>query len=484
MHTNDGLLGLIEDAVKGDPRLRSEEVARGMRLGKYLIASQLGAGGMGVVYLAKDTSLGRTVVIKVVKFQSEEEAYRRLTIDRFRREAMAASRVGQHPNVALVYAFDEIDGRHLLVMEYIEGRTLKQELTRSDGKSRALPPRKAAQVAIGILKGLEAIHAAKILHRDLKPGNVMLTHKDDQVKILDFGLGKASEASGEPAFDLTLTTHGVAPGSPLYMSPEQTLGGKVDGRSDVYSVGIMLFRMLVGREPFVRAMPKDLFEAHRHAPIPPIAAPNGATIPDALKAVVRKAMAKTPAERFATAAEMRAALEAVDFTVRPPPIPAKLPPLPRPRGWAYGLLATLAIAAACLGAAPTFGGAYFRDPPAPSPAPVAERRESAPPPEAPEPRKADSGIAIPPPPPPVPTVAQGCEAYKVGRTTEAIASLTAALKADPKDAEGLYCLCGAYVRQPESRDDASKACQAYAAHPERDPAKTRQVDLWLRRLKR
>lgn len=478
MNTNDGLRALIGDDIE---KTLEDSRVEGKTLGKYRIGSEIGKGGMGTVYLAKDESLGRTVVIKVVSLPSREPEHRQMMVARFRREAQAACRV-IHPNVAVTFAFDEVDGRHLLVMERIDGRTLRDAIM-PDGKPRAMAPKKAVRDVIEILKGLEAIHAANIIHRDIKPGNIMLTHKDDQVKILDFGLGKASESFGDPALDMTLTQQGMPIGSPLYMSPEQTRSLPVTKSTDIYSVGVIMFQMLTGQAPF-RSKSGDvveLYEKHRNAPIPPIVSPSG-PVPPALDAVVRKAMAKASGDRYPSASAMRAALEAVDFDPRPR---LTVKPAPKPRLRFLPLLGFAVLAALAVGFVLMMGKA---------PAP-AERGSEAVVMTAPggsvgsdkgiETGKADVGIQIPPPPPPaVATVAQGCALYDSTRTTEAIATLTRALEKSPDDAEGLYCLCGAYVRQlPDTRAEAQQACKASRARPVRDAAKTRKVDLWLRRIR-
>jgi len=449
----------------------------GKTFGKYRFEAEIGSGGMGTAYLAKDVTLGRQVVIKLVKFQSEDPHYRSMMAARFRREAQAACRV-LHPNVAVTFAFDEIDGRHLLVMEYVEGRTLRDELMTEFGRPRPLPPKRAVKIAIGILDGLAAIHAAKIVHRDLKPGNVMLTRKGGQVKILDFGLGKASDAFGDPALDMTLTQQGTPVGSPMYMSPEQIRSLPIDERTDIYSMGVVLFQMLIGKVPF-SGKPMDIYDQHRDAPVPPMIVPD-AKIPAALQAVVRKAMAKAPGDRFASASEMRAALLAIDFDAKPV-VPIKIGKRKRRSRMAPFAAVALMIAAAVGAAALTTRTVSRR-----APETVAKTVQEKPdvPVKGVEPAKADDGIQIPPPPPAArATVAQGCELYATGRTSDAIVALTGALASEPNDAEGLYCLCGAYVRQPDSRAEAKKACKAYLAHRGRDSTKSRQADLWLRRIK-
>ncbi len=476
MSTNDGLKDLFDEVIEDAIRHPEHGTLMNKKLGKYLFGSELGKGGMGTVYLAKDASVGRTVVIKVVNFPNGEPEHCKMMVERFRREARAACRVGQHPNVAFVYAFDEIEGRHLLVMEHIEGRTLREELVSEFGRPRALHPKKAVQVVLGILKGLEAIHAAKIVHRDLKPGNVMLTHGDDQVKILDFGLGKAFESSGDPALDLTLTQARMPVGSPMFMSPEQIRSLPVDGRTDIYAVGAMLFQMLTGRPPFRGKDAVEIFDRHRTAPVPPIVSPSGASIPPELQAVVRKALAKDPAERYPTAAAMAEAVRAVDFD----PKPAVVAPRPRPWGAILALLAVVsALAVGLVLMTGVLGGAERGDE-----TPV----ETASSVKAVVETKASGGIQIPSPPPApsVATASQGCALLDAGRVTDAVATLTRALAASPEDPEGLFCLCSALVRQPESGDAAKRACTSYRnlAPRLRDADKTRRVDIWLRRLGR
>jgi tRNA A-37 threonylcarbamoyl transferase component Bud32 len=471
MNTNEGLAAMIGEEVEKvvvDPSLE------GKTLGKYRIGSQVGGGGMGTVYLAEETNTGRTVVVKVVKFPSQEAAHRKMMIERFRREAMAACKV-MHPNVAVTFNFDEIDGRLLLVMERIVGRTLRDEVVTMTGKPRAMPQRKAIEVAIGILKGLGAVHDAKIVHRDMKPSNVMLTDNGDEVKILDFGLGKPTEPVGNVAFDATLTQANTPLGSPLYMSPEQTMSLPVTESTDIYSVGVILFQMLTGHAPFRGRDSVEIFEKHRKASVPPIVSPLGPVHPG-FDAVVRKAMAKDPGNRYASAAAMRAAIEAIEADLRPK---AKSTVLP----WIAGTMAFCAAAALAVGLMLTSGKASV---PERGPEAVIKtaRADVQAPSKAVAEAKAPGGFEIPPPPPPAASVAQGCELYTTGRTQDAIATLMLALADKPDDADGLYCLCGSYVRQPESHAEASKTCEAYLARPHKDATKAKQVDLWLRRIRR
>ena len=477
MNTDDGLRALIGDDIE---KALEDSRVEGKKIGKYSIGSPIGKGGTGEVYLAKDESLGRTVVIKVISFPTRDPEHCKMMVARFRREAQVAGRV-MHPNVAMIFSFDEIDGRHLLVMERIEGRTLRDEIMTPAGKPRALAPKRAIKIVIEILRGLEAIHAIKIVHRDLKPGNVMLTDKDDQVKILDFGLGKASESSGDPALDMTLTQQGMPLGSPLYMSPEQIRSLPVDERTDIYSVGVMLFQLLNSRAPFRGKDALAIYDQHRSSAVPAIVASDAEPLPPGLDAIVRKAMAKIPGERYGSASEMRAALEAVAFESKPK---APIKSASRKRAWIPASIAVCAVAAFAVGLALTMGKAPARSG-RPEAVIVTAKAEAVAPAKAVDDRDASDGISIPPPPPPsAATSVQGCALYAGGRTSDAIATLTRALKSKPNDAEGLFCLCGAYVRQPEARTEALKACKAYRSRPDRDADKARQVNLWLRRISR
>lgn len=472
MNTNEQLNAFGEEDIAKS--LEDTDV-RGKTFGNYRIGREIGEGGMGRVYEAHDISLNRPVVVKMVKFHSKGLDHRKMMITRFQREAQAACRV-LHQNVAVTFAFLELDGQHMLVMERIEGRTLLSEITTEVGTRRALEPKRAVSIVIDVLKGLEAIHAVNILHRDLKPGNVMLTRKDDQVKILDFGLGKLTEASDNPAYDMTLTQHDVPIGSPPYMSPEQIRSLALDARSDIYSVGVILYQLLAGKQPFVGKNPMETYDLHRSAPIPLLFASAAGPALPALQAIVRKALAKEPDGRYGTAAEMRAALEAVDFDAK---ASVKTAPLPKPRT----MLLPIAALGICAAIAGGLALASSMKAPKRTLDPVAKIEVGAPA-KAYVAEKRNEGIEIPSPPPAAATVAQGCEHYERGRTTDAIATLTRALATKPNDAKGLHCLCGSYVRQPESAAEARKACTAYRRHPERDADKTRQVDFWLRRLKR
>jgi len=213
----------------------------GATLGHFEILSLLGQGGFGEVYRARDTRLGRPVAVKLLADAFTRDAER---LERFRREAMAASALN-HPNICTVHDFVEAGGRHLIVMELVEGGTLHQAL--SEGP---WPAAKVLPVALQIADALGEAHRAGILHRDIKSGNIVLTPRG-QVKVLDFGLAKrlTPESPGEPTAE-RLTREGATLGTIAYMSPEQLLGRPLDRRSDLFSFGVVLFEMLAGRLPF------------------------------------------------------------------------------------------------------------------------------------------------------------------------------------------------------------------------------------------
>jgi serine/threonine protein kinase len=229
----------------------------GSRLGPYEILSPLGAGGMGEVYRAKDTRLGREVAIKVLPEEFFEDKER---VARFEREAKLLAALN-HPGIAAIHSFEESGGRHILVMELLEGETLRERL-----RAGPLPVRKALDIAVQMAKGLAAAHEKGIVHRDLKPENVALS-KDGRVKILDFGLAKLSPRA-QAEEDLTsagtrslLTEAGTVFGTAAYMSPEQVRGEPVDSRSDIFAFGTIVYEMISGKNPFRRETPPETMTA-------------------------------------------------------------------------------------------------------------------------------------------------------------------------------------------------------------------------------
>ncbi|HEX8028457.1 MAG TPA: serine/threonine-protein kinase, partial [Vicinamibacterales bacterium] len=224
----------------------------GARLGPYEIVAPLGAGGMGEVYRAKDTRLNRTVAIKVLPDEAAGDADRR---ERFEREAKAISAL-DHPNICALYDVGDHAGTYFLVMPCLDGQTLQDRLLKGP-----VPPDQAIKYAIEIATALDAAHRHGIVHRDLKPGNIMLTKTG--VKLLDFGLAKLKKAQG-PLGDTTMakgTGIGTLLGTMPYMSPEQVEGRDVDGRSDIFSLGAVIYDMVTGQRAFKGESPASVIGA-------------------------------------------------------------------------------------------------------------------------------------------------------------------------------------------------------------------------------
>jgi serine/threonine protein kinase len=223
-------------------------ILSGRRLGPYEILSAIGAGGMGEVYQAHDTKLGRDVAIKVLP---EAVAHDPERLARFQREAKMLAQLN-HPNIATIFGLEHSDGTHYLVMELVPGDTLQQRVKR-DG---AVPVEEALTIAKQIAEALEAAHEKGIIHRDLKPANVKLT-PEGKIKVLDFGLAKAFEGDASsvdignsPTLSQTATMQGVILGTAAYMSPEQARGKAVDKRTDIWAFGCVLYELLTGKQAF------------------------------------------------------------------------------------------------------------------------------------------------------------------------------------------------------------------------------------------
>ncbi len=265
--------------------------------GNYHIEKKLGEGGMGAVYLGQHVKMGRKSAIKVM---TQSMAHDPDAIARFNREATNAARIN-HPNVCAIYDFGETpDGLIYLAMEFIEGESLSDVLEREG----ALPARRAATIFQQAADALQAAHDLGIVHRDLKPDNIMITKRRagaDVVKVVDFGIAKA--VGGEEGQKVTKT--GLVVGTPEYMSPEQLAGDKLDGRSDIYSLALVLYRMLTGTLPFQADSAQEvMIKRLTDQPLPLNAAGSGTTFPDQLQAVMERALHRMPGERYASAAEM------------------------------------------------------------------------------------------------------------------------------------------------------------------------------------
>ena len=303
------------------------------RLGPYEIIALLGAGGMGEVYRARDSRLGREVAVKALPAALSRDPDR---LRRFEQEARTASALN-HPNIVAIYDVGTIEDCPYIVSELLEGETLRERLA-----GAALPPRKAIDYAIQIARGLAAAHQKGIVHRDLKPENAFVTH-DGRVKILDFGLAKLtatapiSEDSSTVAMGARGTDPGVVMGTVGYMSPEQVRGQATDARTDMFAFGAMLYEMLAGRRAFQGPSSADIMSAILKEDPPPLA-------DRSLDRLVRRCLEKSPDERFQSARDLAFDLEAVAEGSGPQPAATPVRRVPAP------LLAAAILAASCLAA--------------------------------------------------------------------------------------------------------------------------------------
>src|SRR3989442_10829449 len=262
--------------------------------GRYELGTVLGGGGRAELNLPHAPRLGRTVAVKTLRADLARDPSFQA---RFRREAQSAASLN-HPSIVAVYdtGEDYVDGVSIpyIVMEYVDGSTLRELLH----SGRKLLPERSLEMAVGILQALEYSHRNGIVHRDIKPANVMLT-RNGQVKVMDFGIARAmGDAS------MTMTQTAAVIGTAQYLSPEQAKGEQVDARSDLYSTGCLLYELLTGRPPFTGDSPVAIAYQHvRENPIPPSRV--DPEIPGWADAIVLKAMAKDPADRYQSAGEMR-----------------------------------------------------------------------------------------------------------------------------------------------------------------------------------
>jgi serine/threonine protein kinase len=311
---------LLESAGDEDPfletpafevaaRLTAQDKAAaiiGQTLGHYKVLELLGAGAMGEVYLARDRNLGRKVALKLLPdfFTKDEQRLRR-----FQREARAASALN-HPNILTVYELGKIGESHFIATEFIDGVTLRERL-----KGGRLATGEALEIALQTGHALSAAHAAGIVHRDIKPENIML-RTDGYVKVLDFGIAKLAENQDEREHHssdvstqaLVQTAAGVLMGTTLYMSPEQARGQEVDARSDIWSLGCVLYEMLAGRAPFEGKTHSHVIVSILDEEPPPLAAQAQTFITAELEAAVLKALSKKREERYQKSDEMVTAL--------------------------------------------------------------------------------------------------------------------------------------------------------------------------------
>ena len=369
-------------------------------LGKYELRHVLGKGAMGTVYEGYDPIIDRRVAIKTVKLPDAEDVEAQEELARFKREAQAAGRLS-HPNIVGVFDYGETPDIAYIVMEFVDGTTLKHVLDKGERFGVA----EIVRLMDGLMAGLQYSHGRGVVHRDIKPANIMLTQAGE-VKIADFGIARIESSS--------MTQAGTMLGTPSYMSPEQFMGQTVDARTDLYSSGVMLYQLLTGEKPFEGGLTAIMHKVLLHTEPPPPSALSVSVTP-ALDAVVKKAMAKRPEDRFATAADFAQALREAeaaktapvesfslasdDFgdgeatmvaprraaeptTITPPPAPAA----PAAKGMSPALLAggaVLVLAVLGGGGYALFGGHKQAAPtPAPAvaqaPAPVAPKPAPAP----------------------------------------------------------------------------------------------------------
>jgi len=311
----------------------------GTRLGPYEIASALGAGGMGEVYRARDTRLERTVAIKVLPAHLASDPERR---QRFEREARAISSLN-HPHICTIHDIGSQDGVDFIVLEYLEGETLEARLRKGP-----LPMAEALRCAVQVAAGLDGAHRRGVVHRDLKPGNIMLTASG--AKLLDFGLAKVGPAvsAGAATETAPLTAAGAVFGTFQYMAPEQLEGKEADARTDIFAFGAVLYEMLAGRRAFEASSPASLIAAilDREPPALSVSQP---LLPPLLDRVVRKCLAKDPDARWQSARDLRDELLWTTETPAASAVPASAAKGSRRREVAaWGIAAAAVIAAAVL----------------------------------------------------------------------------------------------------------------------------------------
>src|ERR1700761_246201 len=297
-----------------DPRRRSsssdETVVRpGMRenreFGPYRVQQHLGSGGMGDVYLAIDSRLGRQVALKFLPAELTSEAE---MLHRFQEEARTASALN-HPNILTIYDIGEIGGDHFIASEYIDGLTLRTALNRG-----AIDVARAVDIATQVASALAQAHTAGVIHRDLKPGNIMI-RQDGYVKVIDFGLAKLVEMPAPSTSRSSWTQPGSVLGTVHYMSPEQARGEELDRRSDLWSLGVILYEMVAHKRPFEGHTDSHVIVAILDHPAPPL--PDVPPVPPELERILRRALEKDPGRRYQSAVEMCSDLRKLQASISP-----------------------------------------------------------------------------------------------------------------------------------------------------------------------
>ena len=310
---------------------------KGALVAHYRVLEEIGVGGMGVVYKAEDTKLGRAVALK---FLPERLAADSVAVARFRREARAASSLN-HPNICTIYDIAEHEGREFIAMEYLEGRTLATYIA-----GRALGSDTVTKLGIPIAEALSAAHSKGVIHRDVKPGNIFIT-ASGLVKVLDFGVAKLLQ-TGTETVALPLTERNVVTGTLAYMSPEQLRGEEVDARSDIFSLGVVLYEMSVGRRPYTSSLPGPLIGEILDLPASPPSSINR-TLPPKLDEIILKALEKDPELRYQSAGDLCTDLKRLQRdTSATGRIAVATAEARRPRAYIWVGLAALLVAAAAL----------------------------------------------------------------------------------------------------------------------------------------
>jgi serine/threonine-protein kinase len=306
----------------------------GSSLNHYRILEPLGQGGMGEVFLAVDTELGRKVALKLLPehWMSDTERVRR-----FKQEARAASALN-HPNILTVHEIGEVNGRHFIVSEFVEGETLRQRI-----KSGPIRPLAALEIATQVASALVAAHRAGIIHRDIKPENVMV-RPDGLVKVLDFGLAKLAEPR---QVDYSITEPGQVVGTPHYMSPEQARGVIVDARTDIFSLGLMLYEMIAGRPPFAGATATDVIISIVQDEPEPLRSYAPDASPE-LERILARALRKNPQERYETAADLLSDLKGLQQRLALDTTPVAAGEMPSRQPWPWRKVSVAAVIALLL----------------------------------------------------------------------------------------------------------------------------------------